>query len=78
MSKASILIVEDEPLIADDIADILEKNGYRVIGIADEATDALNLIQKESPEIALLDINIEEDNTGTSGRGPVGHIRISI
>lgn len=59
MSKAKVLIVEDEPLIADDIADRLEKHGYQVVGIADEAEEALQIIEKTHPHIALLDINIE-------------------
>lgn len=64
MSKPKILIVEDEPLIADDIAEILEKNGYDVVGIADEAEEALDLIAECRPAVALLDINIEGDQDG--------------
>ncbi len=64
MSKPRILLVEDEPLIADDIAEILEKNGYQVVGIADEAADALEIVEEEQPDVALLDINIEGDKDG--------------
>ncbi|RJE72845.1 MULTISPECIES: LytTR family DNA-binding domain-containing protein [Reichenbachiella] len=64
MSKPSVLVVEDEPLIADDIAGILEKNGYTVVDIVDEAPDALASIDKHNPDIALLDVNIEGDADG--------------
>lgn len=64
MSKAAILIVEDEPLIADDIAGMLEKNNYAVVGIVDEARSALKLVAKERPDMVLLDINIEGDKDG--------------
>lgn len=64
MTQHRILIVEDEPLIADDIADTLERNGYHVVGIADEAQDALDIIAKHSPNIALLDVNIEGNQDG--------------
>jgi len=64
MNKPSVLVVEDEPLVADDIAQTLEKHGYHVVGIADEADEAFELIQSESPDIALLDINIEGDKDG--------------
>ena len=64
MSKAVILVVEDEPLIADDIAQILEKKGYEISGIADEAEDALNIIDSTETDIALLDINIEGETDG--------------
>ncbi|MFK7954356.1 MAG: LytR/AlgR family response regulator transcription factor [Ekhidna sp.] len=59
-----ILVVEDEPLIADDIADRLEKHGYEVVGIADKAETALEIIEKEKPELALLDVNIEGNVDG--------------
>lgn len=64
MSKASILIVEDEPLIADDIAEILIKYGYDVVDVVDEAVDALAAIAAHNPQVALLDINIEGDTDG--------------
>ena len=66
MSKQSILIVEDEPLIADDIAETLEANGFTVCDIVDEAEEALNAVAKYSPDLALLDINIEGDQDGIS------------
>lgn len=66
MSKAKVLIVEDEPLIADDIAVRLEKHGYEVVGIADEAHDALQIIEEKKPDIVLLDVNIEGNVDGIS------------
>lgn len=60
----SILIVEDEPFIADDIARILKKNGYVITAIVDEASAALDAIAQQQPDVALLDINIEGDTDG--------------
>lgn len=57
MSK-KIYIVEDEPLIADTIAHALEKEGYEVCGIADNAKEALYDIDDLKPNLILLDINI--------------------
>lgn len=70
MTKPSILIVEDEPLIADDIAEILEKNGFTVVGIVDEAEEALAAIATYQPALALLDINIggQVDGIGLAAR----------
>lgn len=64
MSKVKIIVVEDEPLIADNIADLLEKHGYQVVGIADKAEEALRIIEKEKPDLALLDVNIEGNVDG--------------
>ncbi|WP_420316692.1 LytR/AlgR family response regulator transcription factor [Ekhidna sp.] len=64
MSKVAVLIVEDEPLIADDIALIIERAGYDIFGIEDNAEDALSTLNGGKPDIALLDINIEGEKDG--------------
>lgn len=64
MSKASILIVEDEALVADDIARMLTQEGYTVFGIADNAEDVLKILDKKVPDVILLDINIKGDQDG--------------
>ena len=60
----SILIVEDEPLIADDIAMTLEKHGYTVVDVVDNSEDAFQVIEAKMPDMALLDINIEGEMDG--------------
>jgi DNA-binding LytR/AlgR family response regulator len=62
--KSKILIVEDEPIIASDIEMTLEELGYQVVGIEDNAEDALTLIEKTHPDLVLLDINLEGDIDG--------------
>ncbi len=59
-----IYIVEDEPLIADSIAHALEKEGYEVCGIADNAKEALYDIDDLQPDLILLDINLVGSITG--------------
>lgn len=53
-----ILIVEDELIIAEDMRNILEKMGYSVIGIAMDATEAIEFLAMEKPDLILLDINL--------------------
>ncbi len=52
----SILIVEDEPLIADDIASTLTEKGYGIMGPVDNADEASALLSKSKPSLVLLDI----------------------
>ncbi|WP_456377873.1 LytR/AlgR family response regulator transcription factor [Lutibacter sp.] len=59
-----IYIVEDEPLISDSIAHALEKEGYKVCGIADNAKEALYDIDELQPDLILLDINLIGSITG--------------
>ncbi|SCM71981.1 Response regulator [uncultured Pleomorphomonas sp.] len=51
-----ILILEDEPLIAMDLEDLLIANGHTVIGPYATADDAINSLDRTQPETALLDV----------------------
>ncbi len=59
-----ILIVEDEPIIAADIQDLLVSEGYTVIGIAHRGEDALDMLSTRKPDFAMLDINLAGHLTG--------------
>ena len=47
--KLSILIVEDEPIIALNLKKNVEKNGYTVIGTADSGDTAIQLFKQYNP-----------------------------
>ena len=70
MTEISVLIVEDEPLIAEDIADSLLKMDYKVAGIAYSSDKALELLYSRQPDIVLLDIHIKGDQSGID----LGHV----
>jgi signal transduction histidine kinase len=57
-TPASILIVEDERLVARDIADILAQHGYVVPTICTTAECALTEIQRHQPDLVLMDIRL--------------------
>ncbi len=59
-----ILIVEDEPLISEDLAFILDKEGYQVVGQAYEGSTALDMIHNRQPDIILLDIALDHQMSG--------------
>jgi DNA-binding NarL/FixJ family response regulator len=48
-----ILIIEDEIVIAEDIQNILEKEGYEIAGIAECYDEAIKLFNKNKPDIIL-------------------------
>ena len=54
----SILIVEDEALIASYIGDVLAESGFQVAGIAASAREALSLAAEGRPSLALVDIRL--------------------
>ena len=62
--KINILIVEDEALVAMDLAHGLEKDGYHIAGIADNAKEAVELFAGNEVDIVLMDVNIIGDKDG--------------
>ncbi len=64
MNKTKILIVEDEALIADNLAATIEELNYEVTDVCANAEDALKSIRKNAPDICLLDVNIEGEIDG--------------
>jgi DNA-binding response OmpR family regulator len=53
-----VLVVEDEPLIAFDVADHLRQAGFEVIGPATSVSAALKLLNSQSCDLAVLDVNL--------------------
>lgn len=62
--RARVLIIEDEPVIALDVAGIVTDMGHQVVGIAARSDQAVALARKERPNLILADIQLEDGNTG--------------
>ena len=60
----TIMIVEDEGLVAKDLDARLQQTGYNVAGIADNYDDAIDLFKKKLPDLVLLDITIKGKKNG--------------
>ncbi|HEU4503694.1 MAG TPA: PAS domain S-box protein, partial [Nitrospira sp.] len=58
MGQLSVLIVEDEAILAAHLTSKVKLLGYHVIGPVSTGEEALSLAQAEGPEIALLDIRL--------------------
>ena len=63
-SQIQILVVEDDPAIAIDIALNLESIGYSVIGPTHTGQKALEYLEKERVDLAILDIHLVGDLSG--------------
>ncbi|KYG73491.1 MULTISPECIES: response regulator [Roseivirga] len=64
MSQLKILVVEDDPMIAESVQDILAILKHEVIGVAENAEDAIAICNETLPDLALLDIQIGGDIDG--------------
>lgn len=60
----SIMIVEDEPVIADDIATTLSARGYSIAALVDNAEEAISTLSQHKPDLILLDVKIKGDKDG--------------
>jgi len=64
MSKIKIAVVEDEIIIADSICDTLNELGYIALEPAVTYTEALKIIEKHRPDLAILDIQLSGKKDG--------------
>jgi DNA-binding NarL/FixJ family response regulator len=64
MSKLRVLIVEDEPVIAENISVYLDNNDFEVSGIAYDSAEAKDQLQNNTPDAAILDVNLESEEDG--------------
>ena len=64
MSAKSVLLVEDDDIIAKIAEWRLNNLGYRVCGRAVSGAEAMERVMKFKPDIVLMDINLREHSTG--------------
>ncbi|MEB3827759.1 hybrid sensor histidine kinase/response regulator [Phormidium sp. CCY1219] len=73
MSKAKILIVEDEFLIAKGLSRKLKKLGYEVVDIVASGEDALQRVADKYPDLVLMDIAIQGELDGIETATKIHH-----
>ncbi|PSB35621.1 hybrid sensor histidine kinase/response regulator [filamentous cyanobacterium Phorm 46] len=64
MNPIKILVVEDEVIVAEDIAGRLKKLGYIVTGTVVSGEEALEKVAEERPDLVLMDIVLKGDMDG--------------
>jgi DNA-binding response OmpR family regulator len=58
LSPLKVLVVEDEPLVAMALEHMLADSGFTVIGPASNLKQGLRLIDEETVDGAVLDVNL--------------------
>ncbi len=56
---ASILIVEDELIVAESLALDLQRKGYAIAGIVSSGQEAIHVVSQRPPDIVLMDIMLK-------------------
>lgn len=65
-AATDVLIIEDEPIIAMDIEELVRNCGHRVIGVAATESEAVEIATSNKPGLILADINLGAGGDGTS------------
>ncbi len=61
--EAHVLLLEDQMLIAMDVEQMLQKEGFRNISTATSVREAMGILSKISPDISILDVNLGDSNS---------------
>jgi CheY-like chemotaxis protein/DNA-directed RNA polymerase specialized sigma24 family protein len=70
-AATDVLIIEDEPIIAMDIEELVRGCGHRIVGVASTEADAVDIATRTRPGLILADINL-----GAGGDGSLAVARI--
>jgi len=63
-----LLIVEDNSLFAELMAELLRKEGAEVVGLATNGREALAVSRREQPDVVLMDLGLDDVDGLTVGR----------
>lgn len=63
-TKARILIIEDEAVIAMDLSDLVTAAGHNVCGVESTASGAVATAKRERPDLVLADIQLADGSSG--------------
>ncbi|WBH16968.1 response regulator [Sphingomonas radiodurans] len=63
-TRARVLIIEDEPIIAMDVETIVRDLGHEVTGVAVTRDEAVALAMEDRPGLVLADIQLADDSSG--------------
>ena len=73
MSKARILVVEDESIVALDVKQRLEGMGYPVVGMAATGEQAIRIASEAAPDLILMDIKLKGKMDGIEAAEFIQH-----
>jgi DNA-binding NarL/FixJ family response regulator len=71
---ARVVLADDDVLLREGLASLLERSGYEIVGQCGEATTLVNLVTEHRPELAVVDIRMPPKH-GTEGLDAAKYIR---
>jgi serine/threonine-protein kinase PknK len=62
-SPTRVALAEDDVLLREGIASLLERSGFEVVGQAGDATQLIALVRKHRPDLVVVDIRMPPDHS---------------
>lgn len=62
-SRARVLLADDDVLLREGLASLLERSGYEVVGQCGRGTDVVSLVARQEPELVIMDIRMPPTHT---------------
>jgi serine/threonine-protein kinase PknK len=63
MSMARVVLADDDVLLREGLAVLLERGGFDVVGLASDADRLLELARREQPDVAIVDVRMPPTHT---------------
>lgn len=60
LSGLQVLVVEDEPIVAMDLAETMSEGGADIVGPCSTVREARQLIRDQAIDVAILDVNLKD------------------
>jgi DNA-binding NarL/FixJ family response regulator len=73
-SRARVVIADDDVLLREGLASLLERSGLEVVGLAGDPDNLLKLVREQRPDLAIIDIRMPPTQT-TEGLEAASRIR---
>jgi DNA-binding NarL/FixJ family response regulator len=63
MSRTRVVLADDEVLLREGLASLLERSGFEVAGQCGDGSELIALVREQRPELALIDIRMRPTHT---------------
>jgi DNA-binding NarL/FixJ family response regulator len=63
MSRTRVAVADDEVLLREGLASLLERSGFEVVGQCGDGTELMAVVREQRPELALIDIRMPPTHT---------------
>jgi DNA-binding NarL/FixJ family response regulator len=63
MTRTRVAVADDEVLLREGLASLLERSGFEVVGQCGDGTELIDVVREQRPELALIDIRMPPTHT---------------